>query len=115
LLHAHTQDIARRHLLVLTGLAEMSQEGEIVNDLVRAVVRRCLLTMQAAGADCADVRKIFGSALSKHHCELNSVKLSKDVVFQIAEQHLELLLFFEERTDLLISNDTCVSRTRIHH
>ncbi|MDR9850187.1 hypothetical protein [Herbaspirillum huttiense] len=115
MLYGHTKDIARRHLRVLTGLAEMSQEGEIVNDLVRMIVRRCFLTMQAAGADCADVRNIFGCALLKARGELDSMNLLKDSVFQIAEQHLELLLFFEERADLVISNDTCVSRTRMHH
>ncbi|MDT0358013.1 hypothetical protein RJO15_19655 [Herbaspirillum huttiense F1] len=104
MLYAHKHDIASRHLIVLAGLAEMSQKGEIVSDLVRTVVRRCLVTMQAAGADVADIRRIFGSALSNHATVWDNCNLSKDSVFKIAEQFLELLLFFEEQKAFFDSN-----------
>lgn len=104
MLNAHKHDIARRHLMVLAALAEMSQEGEIVSDLVRTVVRRCLIAMQATGTDCADIRSIFGSALSAHAGEATTNNPSTNSVFKIATQFLELLLFFEEQNAFSDSN-----------
>jgi len=116
MLYAHKQDIAHRHLTVLVGLAEMSQKGEIVSDLVRTVVRRCMVTMRASGADCADIRSIFGRALSRYSTELNSGFLSKDSVFKVAEQFLELLLFFEEQKTFFDTNSLGgPAYDRIHH
>lgn len=75
-----------------------------------------MVTMRASGANCADIRSIFGGALSRYATELNSGILSKGSVFKVAEQFLELLLFFEEQKAFFDTNSLIgPTYDRIHH
>ncbi|RAM61402.1 hypothetical protein RB25_26055 [Herbaspirillum rubrisubalbicans] len=53
------REIAGRYTLLIEEVEKTAARGEVVGDLIRTQVRRCIIEMQAAGAEPDDIRAVF--------------------------------------------------------
>lgn len=92
----YLKEIVRRYLLTIREISKKAAQGEIVGDLVRTQVKKCLIEMHAAGAEPADIRAIFDDLES---CIYSDCAVLEPKFWQLlltAKLHVEFLLFIEE-------------------
>ncbi|EOA03963.1 hypothetical protein HFRIS_014829 [Herbaspirillum frisingense GSF30] len=90
------KEIVGRYALVIREIGKKADQGQIVGDLIRVQVRKCLIEMHAAGAEAADIRAIFDN-LEKHpleDCTSADHRFSK--LLTTMKLHVEFLLFIED-------------------
>ncbi len=95
----YAEDIASRHMQFIGSLAEVAERGELVGDLVRSTVRRCLIGMQAAGAEPEDARRILDTLIAEHIAQLDAGQEKARWILVAVRHHMEFLLFLEEHHD----------------
>ncbi len=83
--------IARRHLAIIVRLAEMAEQGEPVDELVRATVRNCLLAMQSTGTDAAEAAEILEHLLQQELSHLQDGHEQARKLLDAAHWHAEYL------------------------
>jgi len=92
----HLKEIVGRYLLKIREISKKAAQGEIVGDLVRTQVKKCLIEMHAAGAEPGDIRVIFDDLES---CIYSDCAVLEPKFWQLlltAKLHVEFLLFIEE-------------------
>ncbi|MCO4855565.1 hypothetical protein MKD49_03605 [Herbaspirillum sp. WGmk3] len=89
-------EIVGRYLLTIREIAKKAAQGEIVGDLVRTQVKKCLIEMHAAGAEPADIRAIFDDLEGCTHSESAISEAKFWQLLMTAKLHVEFLLFIEE-------------------
>jgi len=95
----YAEDIASRHMQFIGSLAEVAERGELVGDLVRSTVRRCLIGMQAAGAEPEDARRILDTLIAEHIAQLDAGQEKARWILVAVRHHMEFLLFLEEHSE----------------
>lgn len=93
----YLKEIVGRYLLGIREISRKAARGEIVGDLVRTQVKKCLIEMHAAGAEPADIRAIFDDV---ENCLYSDCAVLEPKFWQLvltAKLHVEFLLFMEEK------------------
>lgn len=90
------KQIVQRHLLTIREFAIKAAQGEIVGDLVRAQVRKCLIEMHAAGAEPEHIRDIFDNLEDGAYEKCAAVEPKFWQILMTMKLHVEFLLFIEE-------------------
>ncbi|MDR9839395.1 hypothetical protein [Herbaspirillum huttiense] len=90
------KQIVQRHLLTIREVAKKAAQGEIVGDLVRAQVRKCLIEMHAAGAEPEHIRDIFDNLEDGLDKKCAAVEPKFWQLLMTMKLHVEFLLFIEE-------------------
>lgn len=89
------KEIVARYTRAIQEIGKKAEQGEIVGDLMRSQVRRCLIEMLAAGATPDAIRAIFDDlAQPSESSDPISPQISKILVG--LKLHVEFLLFIEE-------------------
>lgn len=96
----YAEDIAARYMLLIDRLGEVAEQGELVGDLMRSAVRGCLISMQAAGAEPAEVRVILGALITAQAEQLEAHRCRSRWLLDAVRDHIEFLLFLEENQAL---------------
>ncbi|MET3434609.1 hypothetical protein ABIC71_004119 [Herbaspirillum seropedicae] len=96
MLEAVWEKIVDRYVQEIRALGNKAEQGELVGDLVRKKVRKCLIEMHASGAEPEDIRAIFGSLeiQARAPCPVSEPRLFQ--LLTAARAHAEFLLFIEE-------------------
>lgn len=95
----HSNKIAVRYLRILTSIAEMAENGELVSDLSHSAVRACVLAMQADEAESIDVYHLFGDGLKEKYQEVSPTREKYRAVLESAFTHMVFMLLREEFVD----------------
>lgn len=98
-MYTHSNKIAVRYLRILTSIAEMAENGELVSDLSHSAVRACVLAMQADEAEPIDVYHIFGDGLREQYQEVPAAREKHRAVLESAFTHMVFMLLQEESVD----------------
>ncbi|MDT0358014.1 hypothetical protein RJO15_19660 [Herbaspirillum huttiense F1] len=88
--------IVGRYLLTVREIAKKAAQGEIVGDLVRTQVKKCLMEMHAAGAEPADIRAIFDDLEDCIHTNFGMLEPKFWQLLMTVKLHVEFLLFSAE-------------------
>jgi len=95
----HSNKIAVRYLRILTSIAEMAENGELVSDLSNSAVRACVSAMQADEAESIDVYHIFGDGLREKYEEVPPAREKYRAVLESAFTHMVFMLLRKEFVD----------------
>jgi len=90
------KEIVGRYTLAIHEIGKKAAQGEIVGDLIRSQVRRCLIEMQAAGAQPDEIRTIFDDLARQSPEGLAPVNPQFSKILAGLKLHVEFLLFMEE-------------------
>lgn len=90
------KEIVERYTLSIHEIGKKAAQGEIVGDLIRSRVRRCLIEMQAAGAEPDAIRGIFDDLARPSSESFPSVDPQTSKILAAMKLHVEFLLFMEE-------------------
>ncbi|UIN20809.1 hypothetical protein [Herbaspirillum frisingense] len=90
------KEIVGRYTLSIHEIGKKAAQGEIVGDLIRSQVRRCLIEMQEADAEPDAIRAIFDdlARLSPESSPPVGPQTSK--ILAAMKLHVEFFLFMEE-------------------
>lgn len=92
----NAQSIASHHVLIIERLAEMSEDGEPVENLVRATMRNCLTAMQTSGVEASEAVEIVCRMLDIELEELPQERTRLRNVLASAQVHAEYLLLTQQ-------------------
>lgn len=96
MLNEHLKEIVRRYSLTIREIAKNAAQREIVGDLVRAQVRKCLIAMHAAGAEPENIRDIFDNLENCIYGDCAALEPRLWQLLMTMKLHVEFLLFVEE-------------------
>jgi hypothetical protein len=105
MLNSFAEDIAGRYVVIVRKLAEMAGANLIVGDLIRNATRNCLVGMHAAGAESFEIRQHLGALIASH---IHALQVHSDrtlAAWVHARNHMEFLLFIEEREELALRDE----------
>ncbi|NUU01856.1 hypothetical protein [Herbaspirillum robiniae] len=94
----NAQSIAGRHVQIVRRLGEMAENGEQVDQLVRATIRNCFTAMRTAGTDATEAVEIICGLLEAELAAPGAERAGCRNVLESAEMHAEYLLFTEQRS-----------------
>ncbi|MCO4858083.1 hypothetical protein MKD49_16450 [Herbaspirillum sp. WGmk3] len=103
MLNSFAEDIAGRYVLIVRKLAEMAGANLIVGDLIRSATRNCLVAMHAAGSESHEIRHYLGALIAAQTSSPASCNMRSVAAWISARNHMEFLLFIEEREALMHS------------
>ncbi|MBW9335068.1 hypothetical protein FEE59_16260 [Herbaspirillum sp. RU 5E] len=116
----HSKTIAARYFRIVTSVAEMAEDGELVSDLSHSAVRACVSAMYADGAEAIDVYHLFGDVLKEKYQETSPHRKEYRAVLESAYTHMAFLLLREDvdsslflRPGLMNTVGSHISRNRI--
>jgi len=90
------KEIVGRYLLTVREIAKKAARGEIVGDLLRTQVKKCLIEMHAAGAEPADIRAVFDDLEGCIYGDFCMLEPKFWQLLMTVKLHVEFLLFIEE-------------------
>lgn len=102
------REIVGRYARSIEEIENKAAREEVVGDLIRSQVRRCLLEMQGSGAQPDDIRAIFDNLEHRPSEAFNSVEPKVSRLLAAMKLHVEFLLFVEERRKL---NSSAATKT----
>ncbi|WP_299536139.1 hypothetical protein [uncultured Herbaspirillum sp.] len=91
------REIVERYVRSIQEMEKNAVREEVVGDLIRSQVRRCLLEMQDSGAQADDIRAVFDNLEHRSSEGFSSTEPKASRLLAVMKLHVEFLLFSEER------------------
>lgn len=88
--------IVDRYLQEIRALSDTAKQGELVGDLMRKKIRKCLIELHASGAEAKDIQNIFSCLEIQARALYPVSDLRFFQLLTAARSHAEFLLFIEE-------------------
>jgi hypothetical protein len=96
---SHSKNIATRYFRIVTAIAQMAEDGELVSDLSNSAVRACIFAMHADGAEAIDIYHFFGDVLKEKYQEISPDRRRYRATLESAYTHMAFLLLREDFVD----------------